>query len=323
MSLICCYVPLAAAALAARVSSHAVKHSGPSAAIVQGWITAIATAGLLIGAFFTALYARKTVLYARKAFREQSKEVAILVRESERQADERRIAQAAQVFTGSPQPAGAGAGTVPYAENASDLPIYDAKFWYPGVSGVPGGLSAPDELGVIMPRKKIRGTGSVIYSSRELAVSDVILTFRDAAGVRWIRMPDGALNQQSCATARQSVLAALEHNLPDGYERQDDQITGSVVDAIVVNPRSHGELRMPGEYSSSLDLSAKVNRPPEREVTLTSEDGSTQGVYCQSRSIGPLERFTLVWDVWNHRDSRVFARLILTGQENQGQPETS
>ena len=31
--------------------------------------------------------------------------------------------------------------------------------------------------------------------------------FRDANSVRWVRMPDGALKEQSAATARDSILA--------------------------------------------------------------------------------------------------------------------
>jgi hypothetical protein len=37
----------------------------------------------------------------------------------------------------------------------------------------------------------------------------VILTFRDANGVSWIRMPGGALLEQTKPTARDSVIAAL------------------------------------------------------------------------------------------------------------------
>jgi hypothetical protein len=314
MSLRCCCLPYPA--LTSHVSAHISKHASTPATgsiwalDVPTWITAIATVGLLVGATITAIY-------AAKAFGKQAKEVGILVAQSQREAAERRQAQAARVFVGAPQPAQPNAGTVPHAKNASDLPIYDAQFWYDGT-----GTLNSDALGMIMPGKKISGSGSVIFSAREQAVSGVILTFIDAAGVRWIRMPDGALDEQSRATARESVQAALEHNLPDGYDRQYDQITGSVADAIVVYPRSHGELRMPGEYSSSLKLGVKVNSPPELEVTVTSEDGSTQGVYHRSRIIGSMEHLTLVWDVWNHRDSRVFARLILPGQADQAQADT-
>src|SRR5262249_43676286 len=96
----------------------------------------------------------------------------------------------------------------------------------------------------------------------------------------------------------------------------------SVVDAIVVDPQSCGELSLPGEYSS-LNVTGKDDAPPEHEVIITSEDGSTQGVYDQVRRIGDLAHYTLTYDVSNHRDSRVTAQLIVHGQEGQGDQDTS
>jgi hypothetical protein len=60
MALACCY--LAAAAPGARLAPHAAKHASASAGAiwatdVPGWVTAIATVGLLIGAIITARYA--------------------------------------------------------------------------------------------------------------------------------------------------------------------------------------------------------------------------------------------------------------------------
>jgi hypothetical protein len=276
-------------------------HLPPAWGDIPTWIIAIATLGLLIGAIITAVY-------AARAFGTQTEEVGLLIEERKREVDERRKAQAAQIFTGAPRPA--EFGTVPYARNASDSPIYDAQFWY-------SDLPDPDDLGMIPPGEEISGSGRVIYSSAENAISDLILTFRDAAGFQWIRMPDGALSEQSRPTARESVQAAREPSLPTGYERLDDEITGSVADAIVVYPRSHGELRMPGEFSVSGKLGVKENRQPEHEVTVISDDGSTQGVYTRWRRIGPPERFTAVYDVWNYRDSRVLARITLTGQADR------
>jgi hypothetical protein len=291
-------------------------HLPPAWGDIPTWISAIATIGLFIGAIFT-------VIYSIKAFRAQAAELAILAAQRDRDNDERRKAQAARVFIGAPQSprqtkrGETRVGTVPYVRNTSDLPIYDAEFW----DDQPG--RDPDDLGVIMPGKKVSTSGKVIYSSRETALSSVILTFSDAAGFRWIRMPDGDLSQQPLADARQSVDAAYRPSLPDGYDRLSDQIAGSVVDAIVVRPRSHGELHMPGKYSYSRDFRVKANNPPEHEVTLTSEDGSsTQGVYYRRRSIGPMERFTLVYDVWNNRDSRVTARLIVPSQADQPHADT-
>jgi hypothetical protein len=66
--------------------------------IVATWAGAIATALLAVGAGFT-------VYYARKEFREQSREVALLQKQVEseqeqrrREAEEQRRAQAARVY---------------------------------------------------------------------------------------------------------------------------------------------------------------------------------------------------------------------------------
>jgi hypothetical protein len=53
-----------------------------------------------------------------------------------------------------------------------------------------GRLSAPDDLGVIMPGETAFGTRQVPADD---ALKYAILTFRDVAGVRWVRMPDGGL----------------------------------------------------------------------------------------------------------------------------------
>lgn len=86
MSLICCYAPLA---LQTRYVS---KDSGPSATIVQGWITALGTAAL-------AVFAIVTTVLAYRAFRKQSQEVsdqAKTLRVQSEQLDEQRKINAIQ-----------------------------------------------------------------------------------------------------------------------------------------------------------------------------------------------------------------------------------
>jgi hypothetical protein len=68
-------------------------------------------------------------------------------------------------------------------------------------------------------RSSSRPSGNRIFSNRDYALSQVILTFSDAAGFRWIRMPDGAISQQSRPTPLESVEAALKPDLPTRYER--------------------------------------------------------------------------------------------------------
>ena len=169
-------------------------------------LTAAATAAL-------AVFAIVTAAFAFLAYRKQALEVGILQRQMKEQQDavareaaERRRAQAARVFTGRLHGVTGG----PYAKNGSDLPVYDAQFWY----SEPGELSGPSDpydLGQIPP-------GEPASTSRLLAdgaLAHTILTFRDAAGIRWIRMPDGALEEQTRPTAQESVLAALGQPLPE------------------------------------------------------------------------------------------------------------
>lgn len=94
------------------------------------------------------------------------------------------------------------------------------------------------------------------------------------------------------------------HNLPTMFSRLDDQITGDVLDAIAIHPRSHGRLYLPGEWSTD-------NRPPAHEVKRSSSDPDNQGVDYQERPVGSAGRYTLTYDVWNHRDSPTFARIVL------------
>jgi hypothetical protein len=115
-------------------------------------------------------------------------------------AEDRRRAQAARVFVGAPRDLVRLVGA--YAKNASDFPIYEAQLWYLGSAG----LSEPDDLGTILPGEA--PSGPQRYGFDETLVR-TILTFRDANGVRWIRIPDGVLEEQSAGTACESVLARL------------------------------------------------------------------------------------------------------------------
>jgi hypothetical protein len=106
-------------------------HLSPAWGDIPTWISAIATTGLLIGAIITARY-------AIKAFSEQSREVAILAEENERQALERRRAQASQVFVlAKPdiregEPISSIEVTV---KNTSRQPIYDLNLLWRDETG--------------------------------------------------------------------------------------------------------------------------------------------------------------------------------------------
>lgn len=165
---------------------------------IPTWISAFATVGLLIGAIITARY-------AIKAFGEQSREVAILAEQNEREADDRRREQASRVYLIAPRES--QMLVKPSAANASDLPVHDAQIWY----GDPGGLSGPEDLGLILPKTSVPARRQ--FSAAQ-ALAHTILTFRDSAGNRWVRMPDGTFDQQKHPAARDSVLAALGLPLP-------------------------------------------------------------------------------------------------------------
>ncbi len=164
-------------------------------------LTAIATAAL-------AVFAIVTAAFAFLAYRAQAKEVGILLEQRKREALERHRAQATRVFIGAPHQT---AAITPYVMNASDFPVYDVQLWYPDPHdrSNPG---EPDNLGVILPREKIGRSEHYVgpyFGDSDYAVLQTVLTFRDAAGVRWIRARGADIEEQSGATAAESVLAIL------------------------------------------------------------------------------------------------------------------
>jgi hypothetical protein len=155
-------------------------------------LTAVATAAL-------AVLALAAASVAGMALSRQSRELALLTKQNERDIAERRQAQAAQVFTvvGDTRPDYAR----PYAENGSDYPVYDAQLWI----AQPPTIAAVQDIGMIAP-------GGHAHLDRQIrdpdALAGIILTFRDAAGTRWIRLPDGTLKEQDHWNARDTAVAA-------------------------------------------------------------------------------------------------------------------
>ena len=132
----------------------------------------------------------------------QADELRESLEERKREAEQQRRAQAAMVFlkqdnfagrTGAP-----GVAAPPNARltvvNSSDQPVYDAElYWRRGSAG--WGEPNPEPLGMILPG----GDPSRIRNFPEgtnMAVSGAILRFTDAAGVKWVRRPDGYLGEQ-------------------------------------------------------------------------------------------------------------------------------
>jgi hypothetical protein len=161
-------------------------------------LTAVATVAL-------AVLAVAAATVAGLALSKQSRQLAILAAQNDRDTAERHQAQAAQVFTGVEDVRPRYAH--PYAKNGSDFPVYDAQLW----QADPGMLSDPEDIGMIPP-------GGAAVSGRQIsyleALETTVLTFRDAAGARWMRMPDGTLKEQKRDTARDSILAVLGGPLP-------------------------------------------------------------------------------------------------------------
>jgi hypothetical protein len=161
-------------------------------------VTAVATLAL-------AILALAAAGLAGLAFWRQSQEVGLLLGQSKRDIAERRRAQASRVFSAAvgdpPRPPRL---INPYAHNASDLPIYDTQIWYaePG-----GGISGPENVGMIMPGGEATAGEVFVFGD---ALQTITLTFRDAAGVLWVRLPGGHLTEQARPTPRDSIAAALE-----------------------------------------------------------------------------------------------------------------
>jgi len=167
---------------------------------VPTWIAAIATAVLAVGAGFT-------VYYARKAFREQSKEVGLLQQQVEQANQERRREQASRVFIWQerhsdihPGQAEVAAGgtrgerVTVHVKNSSEQPVYDPELrWYLGTDPAPGINSEP--LSMLLPGEDDKRSRPILLGASPSQFG-ATLRFRDANAVRWNRYPDGQLFEQ-------------------------------------------------------------------------------------------------------------------------------
>jgi hypothetical protein len=159
---------------------HPVHTAGgtPFSILNPTWIGALATAGLLIGAIVTAWY-------ARKAFREQSKQVKLLQEQADRDIEQRRRAQAAKVFI-------TVGGVPPHMPeeirifNTSEQPIYDL------VAAYSGDNAELQRLPFLMP-----GEHRFMAGIQDAAgiMPPVWLDFRDAAGQHWRTTSRGELTE--------------------------------------------------------------------------------------------------------------------------------
>ena len=204
------------------------------ASTVPDWITATATAGLLIGAVITAIYAAKALRKQSEQLKDQRKinaeqtKVLLLqaseLRESlderEREAQHRHRAQASLVYLGVAQTFADSASA--RVVNASDFPIYDTQLWYQE-EPLPSG---PDDLGTILPGREISIAyyyGCKQFASENDALAKTILTFRDSASIHWVRLPSGIIEEQSVPVTRESVLESLTQKPPMSRKTPNSQ----------------------------------------------------------------------------------------------------
>jgi len=142
-------------------------------------LTAVFTAILGVGAIVTAVL-------AGLALRKQSQEVGLLLEQNKRDTDERRKAQASLVFLAAPRDA--AHPLIAYAHNGSGQPVYDTSVRYATTAS---DLSEPEYLGTIMPGESAPSARQFADVGEALRLA--VLMFRDAAGINWIRTPDGNL----------------------------------------------------------------------------------------------------------------------------------
>jgi hypothetical protein len=225
----CCHVLLQP--LAKNISSDTAGSIW--AADVPGWITAVGTALL-------AVFAILTTIYAVRAFRKQSQEVsdqasmlqiqseqlaeqrkvnteqigvlalqAADLRESleerKREASARRRGQALQIQI-SINPFGNAVAMRATITNRSAQAVYAAELrWL--FNSESSGDPNPQLLGTIPPMSDCT-TERDFPANRDREAVDAILTFRDAAGITWMRRPDGTLAEQhlQCAIPAYSPL---------------------------------------------------------------------------------------------------------------------
>jgi len=78
--------------------------------------------------------------------------------------------------------------------NTSDQPIYDAELLWHRDSGSHGDPN-PEPIGTLLPGTEYPSRRE-FPSDTDLSASGAVLRFRDAAGAKWVRKPDGDLADQ-------------------------------------------------------------------------------------------------------------------------------
>jgi hypothetical protein len=170
-------------------------------------LTAIATAVLAVFAILTAFY-------ARQAFRKQSREVAILTEQNEREILDRRRDQASRVFiwaeadTGPDRQDQTVPGLVTHVRNASDRPVYDGLIRIRDASRPIEVRPFTSAFPVLMPGDQVDTAHGftepvpVPLFWRDNSRFQAAVRFRDAAGVHWRLGTDGQSAEQPQTSTR-------------------------------------------------------------------------------------------------------------------------
>jgi hypothetical protein len=133
----------------------------------------------------------------------QADELRESLAERKRETEQRRRAQASRVLLWEDRAhervqaeRGLSAAITANASNTSDLPVYGLEFrWHKGTA--PWG--APDYWPDLMPggtKEFRRPLPADLPDSVDRSLFGATLRFRDAAGITWIRTPDGGLTEQ-------------------------------------------------------------------------------------------------------------------------------
>jgi len=169
--------------------------------ILSAQLTVIATLALAVFAFITAIF-------AWLAFGKQSREVSLLLEQNKRDTDERRRAQASQVFVWATLE---GPRQVYHVRNTSPQPIYDLRIKWNITLSKPPDSGSEWRDGPLMPGEE--HTCRHISLTLASAFPEFVeATFRDSAGVWW----------RTGAEGRPEELPPLPAQLPsDGASAQE------------------------------------------------------------------------------------------------------
>jgi hypothetical protein len=181
---------------------------------VPTWIAAIATVVLAVGVIVAAVIARKALsahvrqLAAQHELTRQLAEAMELQSQNLRTAlEERRRAQACQVFIELKRASTPGQPVAATVHNNSQQPIYDLYvIWLLGTTR----MGRPDAALRLMPGQQVCFARSAEPAGEESQVADpdaltAFLTFRDSAGIRWTVREDGTMSDISPAPETRSA----------------------------------------------------------------------------------------------------------------------